>query len=170
MVTDNPLLTVRLDEFRGRPPLRVVVDGLGRTPHHAAVLDSAAPTLIATTPVAPVEVRREWEAAGAEVVLMENGQNASFPLSKLVELLGKRDVQDVLIEGGSTLVWGVVEAGLADRLILYLAPQLIGGDEAPGIMGGAGVPNIAEAIRLTVVEVTQVGADLKVVADVHGNR
>ncbi|MDP8955427.1 MAG: bifunctional diaminohydroxyphosphoribosylaminopyrimidine deaminase/5-amino-6-(5-phosphoribosylamino)uracil reductase RibD [Actinomycetota bacterium] len=170
VVSDDPSLTVRLDGFRGRPPLRVVVDGRGRTPRRAAVLDGAAPTLIATTPAAPVERRSEWESAGAEVVVIEDGQAGTFPLKKLIELLGKRDVQDVLIEGGSTLAWAVVEAGLADGVVFYLAPKLIGGDQAPGIMGGTGVSNIAEAIPLSIVEVRRIGGDLKVVADVHGNR
>ncbi|HEX2266587.1 MAG TPA: bifunctional diaminohydroxyphosphoribosylaminopyrimidine deaminase/5-amino-6-(5-phosphoribosylamino)uracil reductase RibD [Actinomycetota bacterium] len=170
VVTDDPSLTVRLDGYRGRQPLRVVIDGRGRTPPTAAVLNGTAPTLMATTPDAPLNVRREWEEAGAEVVVMENGHDGSFPLSKLVELLGKRDVQDVLIEGGSTVAWAVVEAGLVDRLVLYMAPKLIGGTQAPGLTGGAGISNIAEAIPVTIRDVTRIGDDLKVVADVHRDR
>ncbi|HEX2089823.1 MAG TPA: bifunctional diaminohydroxyphosphoribosylaminopyrimidine deaminase/5-amino-6-(5-phosphoribosylamino)uracil reductase RibD [Actinomycetota bacterium] len=170
VLADDPSLTVRLDEYRGRQPVRVVIDGRGRTPPTAAVLDGSAPTVIATTPAAPVQVRRDWEAAGVEVILIENGDEASLPLRRLIELLGKRDVQDVLIEGGPTVAWAVVEAGLVDRLVLYLSPKLIGGTEAPGITGGSGIPNIAEAIPLTIRDVTRIGDDLKVVADVHRDR
>ncbi len=170
VIADDPALTVRLGGYRGRQPVRVVIDGRGRTPGTAAVLDGAAPTLVATTPATPADVRSRWEAAGAEVVVMENGQDGTVPLRKLVELLGKRDVQDVLIEGGSKIAWAVVEAGLADRLVLYVAPKLIGGEDAPGIVGGAGISNLADAIPLTIREVSRIGDDLKVVADVHRNR
>jgi diaminohydroxyphosphoribosylaminopyrimidine deaminase/5-amino-6-(5-phosphoribosylamino)uracil reductase len=101
---------------------------------------------------------------------MEDGREGMFPFGKLVELLGKRDVQDVLVEGGPSIAWAVVESGLVDRLVLYFAPKLIGGESAPGILGGAGIPNISEAISLTVTEVTWMGDDLKVVADVHRDR
>ena len=167
---DNPSLTVRLDGYRGRPPLRVVVDGRGRTPSNANVLDDAAPTLIATTPVSPAPVRRAWEEAGAEVLVADVADEGAFALQRLVELLGKRDIQNVLIEGGSTVAWAAVEAQLVDRLVVYFAPKLLGGEEAPGILGGAGVPNISEAISLTVTEIARIGEDLKVVADVHRHR
>ena len=170
VVADNPSLTVRLEGYRGRPPVRVVVDGRGRTPPDAAVFDDAAPTLVATTPVAAADVRRRWESAGAEVVVMEDGADGSLPLQRLIELLGKRDVQNVLIEGGSTLAGAVVEAGLADRVVFYLAPKLLGGGDAPGILGGSGASNVTDAIRLTVTEYGQIGEDLKVVADVHRDR
>jgi diaminohydroxyphosphoribosylaminopyrimidine deaminase/5-amino-6-(5-phosphoribosylamino)uracil reductase len=170
VVADDPSLSVRLDGFRGRQPLRVVVDGRGRIPRSVAIFDRSAPTLVATTASAPAEVRREWEDAGAEVVVMENGRERMVPLRKLVELLGKRDVQDVLIEGGPTIAWAVVEGRLVDRMVLYFAPKLIGGERAPGILDGAGIPDISEAISLTVTDVTWMGDDLKVVADVHGDR
>ena len=170
VLADDPSLTVRLDGYRGRQPVRVVIDGRGRTPRTAAVLDGTGQTVMATTPEAPVNVRREWEDAGAEVVVMENGQDGLFPLRKLVELLGKRDVQDVLVEGGPTVAWAVVEAGLVDRLVLYFAPKLIGGTQAPGITGGTGIPTIAEAISLTIRDVVRLGDDLKVEADVHRDR
>ncbi len=170
VLVDDPSLTVRLDGYRGRPPLRVVVDGRGRVPRNAAVLDGAAPTLIATTPASPSDARGAWEEAGVEVVVMEDADDAAFPLQPLVELLGKRDIQNVLIEGGSTVAWRAVEERLVDRLALYLGPKLIGGESAPGVLGGAGISSISEAIPLTVIDVTRMGEDLKVVADVHRDR
>ena len=170
VVADNPSLTVRLDGYRGRPPVRVVIDGRGRTPPDAAVFDGAAPTLVATTPAASADLRWRWEAAGGEVVVMEDGEDASLPLRRLIEVLGKRDIQNVLIEGGSTLAGAVIEAGVADRFVVYLAPKLLGGDDAPGILGGRGAPTISEAAPLTVTEVTRIDEDLKVVADVHRDR
>jgi diaminohydroxyphosphoribosylaminopyrimidine deaminase/5-amino-6-(5-phosphoribosylamino)uracil reductase len=105
------------------------------------------------------------------VLLIDGGaaQNA-VSLEALIELLGKRDVQSVLIEGGPTLAWSAVEAGVVDRLVLYLAPKLIGGGGAPGILGGRGIDTIADASSVEISEVTTLGRDLKVVVDVHRDR
>jgi diaminohydroxyphosphoribosylaminopyrimidine deaminase/5-amino-6-(5-phosphoribosylamino)uracil reductase len=163
-LADDPSLTVRLEGYRGRQPLRVVVDGRGRMPATGALFDGSAPTLIATTEEAP---RSEWEAAGAEVLAFAEDR---VPLVALVESLGKRGVQSLLIEGGPTLAWAAVEAGVVDRIVLYLAPKLIGGVSAPGVLGGEGIASIADAIRMAIVRVDRVGEDLKVVADVHRDR
>jgi diaminohydroxyphosphoribosylaminopyrimidine deaminase/5-amino-6-(5-phosphoribosylamino)uracil reductase len=171
VLADDPSLTVRLPDFRGRPPLRVAVDAAGRLPRTAALFDGSAPTLVATVPAVQAGTRKAWEEGGAEVLLIDGGatQNA-VSLEALIELLGKRDVQSVLIEGGPTLAWSAVEAGVVDRLVLYLAPKLVGGAGAPGILGGSGIDTIADALSVEISEVTTLGRDLKVVADVHRDR
>lgn len=170
VVSDDPALTARLPGHRGRPPIRVVLDSRGRTPPGAAVLNDLAPTVIATTPGCSPSVRASWEGAGAEVwVFDETDQNGRVYLPAVVEALGKREVQDLLLEGGPTLAWSAVREGLVDRLVLYLAPKLIGGG-GPGVLEGLGVSTISEALGLETTEVGWVGRDLKVVADVHGDR
>jgi diaminohydroxyphosphoribosylaminopyrimidine deaminase / 5-amino-6-(5-phosphoribosylamino)uracil reductase len=162
-VADDPLLTVRLDGYRGRQPLRVVVDGSGRTPPTAAVLGPDAQTLMATSSRAPERVRQEWGDTGSEVALFDADDGVS--LEALLETLGKRDVQTVLVEGGPTLAWSAVGAGLVDRVVLYVAPKLIGGVGAPGVLGGPGVDAIARALPLSIVLVEQLQGDLKIVAE-----
>lgn len=169
-LADDPALTVRLPGYRGRQPLRVVVDGRGGLPPAARVLDESAPSLVATTGASPTEAREGWERRGAEVVVFEDAADGRVPLGRLIELLGKRDVQTVLVEGGATVAWAVVEAGLADRLVLYLAPKLIGGERAPGILGGDGVKGIEDALPVSIRSIERIGEDLKVVADVHRDR
>lgn len=166
---DDPALTVRLEGYRGRPPLRILVDGRGRVPATGSLFDAAAPTLVVTTLESPPERRSEWELAGAEVLLLE-GSDALVALPALAETLGKREVQSVLIEGGPTLAWACVDAGIVDRLVVYLAPKLIGGIDAPGVLGGAGIGSIGEAVPLTLRSIERLGGDLKVVADVHRHR
>jgi diaminohydroxyphosphoribosylaminopyrimidine deaminase/5-amino-6-(5-phosphoribosylamino)uracil reductase len=84
--------------------------------------------------------------------------------------LGKRDVQGVLLEGGPTLAFAAVEDGLVDTIVVYLAPKLIGGDEAPTVLGGRGFAPIANAIPLRIRSYDLVGDDLRVEADVHRDR
>lgn len=171
VLADDPALTVRLPGHRGRPPVRVVVDAAGRVPSTAAVFDGSAPTLVATAPGVDDEVRRAWEGAGAEVLLVElEGAARAVSPELLIGLLGKRDVQDVLIEGGPTFAWSAVEAGVVDRFVVYLGAKLVGGTEAPGVLEGRGIATIAEALPIEILEVERLGNDLKVVAHVHGHR
>jgi diaminohydroxyphosphoribosylaminopyrimidine deaminase / 5-amino-6-(5-phosphoribosylamino)uracil reductase len=170
VVADDPELTVRLPGHRGRPPLRVVVDSRGRTPPGATVLNDLAPTVIATTPACSPTVRASWESAGAEVWVVDQADgDGRVSLPAVVEALGKREVQDLLLEGGPTLAWSAVRQRLVDRLVLYLAPKLIGGG-APGVLEGPGISTISRALGLEITEVDEVGRDLKVVADVHRDR
>jgi diaminohydroxyphosphoribosylaminopyrimidine deaminase/5-amino-6-(5-phosphoribosylamino)uracil reductase len=165
---DLPQLTVRLDGYRGRQPLRVVVDGSGRTAPVGPLFDGSSPTLIATSGKAPPESVKAWRDAGADVVVVGEGP---VSLPDLLDYLGNSvEVQEVLIEGGPTLAWSAIEGDLVDRLVLYLAPELIGGTEAPGVLGGEGIGTIAEAVPLEIRTVERIGRDVKVVADVHRDR
>lgn len=168
-LVDDPSLTVREPGYGGRPPLRVLVDARGRVPATGDLFDGSAPTLVATTELAPDERRQEWGAAGAEVVVYE-AEAERVPLVALTEDLGKREVQGVLLEGGPTLAFAAVEEGLVDKVIVYLAPKLIGGTEAPTVLGGRGFAPIASAVPLRIRTFDLVGRDLRVEADVHGDR
>jgi len=168
---DDPSLTVRLPDATGSPPLRVVVDGRGIVPEtHALFADGAAPTLVATTEGAPPARRTAWRTAGADVLVLDDAGSSLIPLDALLAELGKRDVQRLLVEGGPTLAWELVARDLVDEVVLFFAPILVGGQEAPSILMGGGIPTIAEPVRLEVVEVSSIGRDIKVVARVHRDR
>jgi diaminohydroxyphosphoribosylaminopyrimidine deaminase/5-amino-6-(5-phosphoribosylamino)uracil reductase len=168
---DDPSLTVRDARFsEARPPLRVGVAAAGRVMPGARVFDGEAPTLIATTGDAPEARVDAWLAAGAEVVVLDPDDARGVSLAALLRVLGKRDVQGVLVEGGATLAWSLVRDDLADKLVLYLAPKLVGGAEATGVLGGAGFAPIASARDLDLRSIERIGPDVKVVADVHGHR
>jgi diaminohydroxyphosphoribosylaminopyrimidine deaminase/5-amino-6-(5-phosphoribosylamino)uracil reductase len=169
VLADDPSLTVRMPGYRGAPPLRVLADARGRVPAKGDLFNDEAPTLVATTDLAPEERRSEWSEAGAEVVVYEP-EGEGVPLGRLMEDLGKRDVQGVLLEGGPTLAWAAVEEGVVDEVVVYLAPKLIGGAEAPTVLGGRGFAPISSALDLRVRSFDRVGEDLKVVADVHRDR
>jgi diaminohydroxyphosphoribosylaminopyrimidine deaminase/5-amino-6-(5-phosphoribosylamino)uracil reductase len=168
-IADDPALTVRDPTYRGRPPVRVVVDAAGRVQPAGALFDDRAPTLVATTDRAPVERREAWRAAGAEVVVFE-AEDGQVPLAALLADLGKRDVQGVLLEGGPTLAWSAVEARLVDAVVAYLAPVLVGGATAPGALGGDGFAPLSEGLGLSIHSVERVGRDIRVEADVQRDR
>jgi diaminohydroxyphosphoribosylaminopyrimidine deaminase/5-amino-6-(5-phosphoribosylamino)uracil reductase len=168
-LADDPALTVRDPDYRGRPPLRVLVDARARVPATGDLFDDAAPTLVATTELAPRWSEQAWEAAGAEVEVFEP-EGERVPLAALMADLGKRDVQSVLLEGGPTLAWSAVEDDLVDRVVVYLAPRIVGGAGAPTVLGGRGFAPIASALQLRIVSAERVGEDLRVEADVHRDR
>jgi diaminohydroxyphosphoribosylaminopyrimidine deaminase/5-amino-6-(5-phosphoribosylamino)uracil reductase len=169
-LADDPSLTVRGVDLPLRPPLRVVIDAVGRIPASRTVFDDAAPTLVATTDRADARIVDAWTSAGAEVLVLDRDPAGLVPLGELVSHLGKRDVQGLLIEGGATLAGSFVRSGLVDRLILYVAPKLVGGDDAPGILAGSGVASIDDAIGLRFDRVETIGDDVRMEADVHRDR
>ncbi|MGZ8623904.1 MAG: bifunctional diaminohydroxyphosphoribosylaminopyrimidine deaminase/5-amino-6-(5-phosphoribosylamino)uracil reductase RibD [Actinomycetota bacterium] len=168
---DDPSLTVRVPEWAdARPPLRVVVDTAGRVPAEGHLFDGSAPTLVATSDLAAQDHLDAWGDAGAEVLVLDRDVAGGVSLDALLAALGKRDVQGVLVEGGATLAWSLVRDGLVDKVVQYLAPLLIGGARAPGVIAGGGFAPIANALRLDVAAVDRVGEDLRVEAYVHRDR
>jgi diaminohydroxyphosphoribosylaminopyrimidine deaminase/5-amino-6-(5-phosphoribosylamino)uracil reductase len=168
-IADRPRLTVRLDGYRGRQPLRVVMDASGRTPPDGPLFDGSAPTLIVTSRRSTKEVRRSWVEGGAEVAVSGDQE---IGLGQVLDVLGHEphQIQDLLIEGGSTLAWSAIRDGVVDRLVLYLAPKLVGGDSSPGILGGKGFETLADAASVEIRSIDRLGSDIKVVADVHRDR
>jgi diaminohydroxyphosphoribosylaminopyrimidine deaminase/5-amino-6-(5-phosphoribosylamino)uracil reductase len=169
-LADDPSLTVREPGYRGRPPLRVLVDARGRVEPDARLFDGRAPTLVATTAVADAERRGAWERRGVDVEVFETTDDGGVPLDALTEHLGKRDVQGLLLEGGPTLAWSALEAGVVDAIVIYLAPKLVGGVDAPSALGGVGLAPIEAALDVRIRSVERIGPDLRVEADVHRDR
>jgi diaminohydroxyphosphoribosylaminopyrimidine deaminase / 5-amino-6-(5-phosphoribosylamino)uracil reductase len=170
VLADDPALTVRDHSYSAaRPPLRVIVDANGRVPPSARVFDDAAPTLVATTETAPRDRLAEWARAGADVAVL-GADRGLVSLAELVEALGKHDVQGMLVEGGAALAASFVAQDLVDKIVLYMAPILIGGSEAPGVLTGEGFAAIEDARRLEPLSLEMVGSDLRVEAYVHRDR
>jgi diaminohydroxyphosphoribosylaminopyrimidine deaminase / 5-amino-6-(5-phosphoribosylamino)uracil reductase len=169
-MADDPALTLRDRRFAlARPPLRVVVDTAGRLTPAGRLFDHEAPTLIATTDLAPDDRVDEWSRAGAEVLVLPSDLGGGVSVAALVEALGKRDVQGLLVEGGPTLAWTFIREGLVDRVVLYVAPMLAGGAAAPSVVMGSGFAPIAGAMKLEFSSVERIGTDLRVEADVLRN-
>ncbi len=178
VLRDDPRLTCRVPG--GRDPIRVVVDSHGRTPPTARVLTggSAAPTWVAVTAAAPHEARSALERAGAEVLTLPE-HAGRVDLAALGAELGRRGVVAVLGEAGGTLNAALLRERMVDRISLFVAPKLVGGDGSPGPVGGEGVVRMADALPLDRLRCRRVGEDLWLSAypaypgggeHVHGDR
>jgi diaminohydroxyphosphoribosylaminopyrimidine deaminase / 5-amino-6-(5-phosphoribosylamino)uracil reductase len=170
VLKDNPALTARLSDrplkLASRQPLRVVLDSRLRTPPAATVCakQDRAKTLIATTSRASRSRRRPFEQAGVEVVSLST-KDGRVSLPALMTLLGKRGITSVLIEGGSTVNATVLREKLVNHVLLYLAPTLLGGQDAKAMIGDHSPKSLDQAIPLRHVMVRRIGKDLVVEGD-----
>ncbi len=171
VIADDPALTTRLpDELAGdggpHHPLRVVVDGRGSSPLTARVFDASLPgrTLVATTAAASPDWRSGLAERGVELVAC--GEGPRLRLDALLDRLGARGINSLLVEGGGQLLGAFFDEGLVDQIAAFVAPIVVGGSDAPGPVGGIGVPTMAEALRLTNVRLARLGDDILVEGDV----
>jgi diaminohydroxyphosphoribosylaminopyrimidine deaminase/5-amino-6-(5-phosphoribosylamino)uracil reductase len=160
VIADDPALTTRLPNGRGRDPIRIVVDSSLRTPPNAAIFnpDSSAGVIIATRKDPPLDHKSNLEQQGAKVLRTKGTKQVD--LTDLLSRLYGIGVTSVLIEGGATLAWGALNVGLVDRCLFFYAPIIVGGTDArPGI-GGTGISRLEEAPRLVTVKAFRVGSDV----------
>jgi diaminohydroxyphosphoribosylaminopyrimidine deaminase/5-amino-6-(5-phosphoribosylamino)uracil reductase len=161
VLRDDPLLTTRLPQGGGKDPIRIVVDSQLRLPSHAKLLtaSAAAGTIVATTAKAPADKRRQLEAAGAQVLVIDR-DSSGVALGPLMQRLGAMQITSILLEGGGELHASALRAGVVDKVLYFLAPTLIGGRAAPPAIGGEGFPRLAQAVTLDRVQVTQLDGDI----------
>jgi diaminohydroxyphosphoribosylaminopyrimidine deaminase/5-amino-6-(5-phosphoribosylamino)uracil reductase len=161
VLVDDPELTCR--GARGRNPLRVVLDGRLRSPLEARVFrTSIAPTLVLTSERASRRKVAALQARGVEVERL--GGAAELPWEAVLAALGKRGLLAVLVEGGAEVAAKALAARGVDRLLVFFAPLLIGGDGRP-MLGSLGVRRLAEALRLPHLEVRRFAGDLMVATE-----
>ena len=159
-LADDPLLTARIEDAE-RHPARVVFDSAARLPLDSALVGSIdeAPLFVVCSPEAPSASRDALEKAGAEVLVVP-GRDRAGRLSAALDELGRREIQDLLVEGGPTLAGALFDAGEIDQLRLFVAPLLVGAGEARAVLEGEGVRRIAEGVRPLASEYETVGEDL----------
>jgi 5-amino-6-(5-phosphoribosylamino)uracil reductase/diaminohydroxyphosphoribosylaminopyrimidine deaminase/5-amino-6-(5-phosphoribosylamino)uracil reductase len=156
-VADDPRLTVRLVE--GRSPLRIVLDSTLRIPLDRAVLtDGAAPTVIATTARAPEGRVRAVRATGADVLAVGQDETGRVDLAALLRCLRARGVRSVMVEGGGTVITSLLRGRLVDRMIVCIAPKVIG--EGIDAVNDLNVLTMADALTLTDTRFDRLGDDL----------
>jgi diaminohydroxyphosphoribosylaminopyrimidine deaminase/5-amino-6-(5-phosphoribosylamino)uracil reductase len=172
ILRDNPALTTHLPEGETKNPVRIVVDSQARTPLEAQVVTSAkeTPTLIAVTNAAPVDKINRLEKMGVEVLSVNTNNNGRVDLKALMLELGRREITSVLIEGGGEVHGSALKAGIVDKIGWFIAPLIIGGQEAPGPVGGEGVASIKEAFPLKQITVKKCGQDIYVEGYLNGRR
>jgi len=163
VLADDPELTARLDAGT-RTPLRVIVDSRLRTPPTARVLASPGDVVLFTT--ASESAVRAFTPAQAEpgrIRIERVGGDERCDLVEVFRRLGALGVNDVWVEAGPELNGALLDRGLIDELVLYLAPQLLG-DGARGLFAFGPLESLADRVELELDDVRRVGADLRIIA------
>ncbi len=157
--SDDPQLNVRGVETT-RQPLKVVVDSRMELPLTARVLEGA-PVVLA---VAREDVGKsaELRARGVEILCLPNAEG-KVDLDSLMQELARRGINEVHVEGGAGLNGALLQAGLVDEVLLYLAPCLLG-DQARGLFLLPELKRLDEARALNVADFRQIGGDLRLLA------
>ena len=171
---DDPLLTRRMGLNRSIVPhRRLVLDGALRVSPFARVFTEGGPgeaVLITAVPAGDARLdafRRRGvrvESLPAEPAAPGRKSSSTVDLGKLLALLHGLEARSLLVEGGGRTAWSFLAAGVVDRVTAYVAPLLIGGASAPSPLSGDGFPVLQEAVRLSPLEVSTVGADVKLTA------
>ena len=155
---DDPLLTNR--SGAGRQPARLVLDADLSTPPACRMLaEGPSPVLVATPAPAPAQAAEALRRAGAEIVELPRA-GEGVDLAALLEELGRRQWTRLLVEGGAGVLGGFLRAGLADELMVFIAPTLLGGRAGLGPVDWPDIRTVKEAMALPAPEIERVGDDV----------
>jgi len=158
VIEDDPELTARIPN--GRNPIRVILDSSLRLPMDAKVVtDSAAETWIFTSHTYDHAKGERLQNAG--VRLFETSGEIRTDVNDMLRILGENGISSLFIEGGGTVNSAFLENGLIDKVVLYFAPKLVGGKDAPTFIEGNGFAFMKDAVELADGEFTKIGKDFK---------
>ncbi|MHA1312933.1 MAG: dihydrofolate reductase family protein [Candidatus Helarchaeota archaeon] len=163
--TDDSKLTIKsFPDFKipiSKFPTRVVVDGLAKTPATARIFTVELehyPSILATTTNAPKEKLDEIRALGVKVLVC--GKGPRVDLVHLMRDLRTMNIRTLLLEGGGTLNFSMLENDLIDEVSLSVAPVLVGGLSATSLIGGKGFDKIKHSCQLELIEFEKLGKNL----------
>jgi diaminohydroxyphosphoribosylaminopyrimidine deaminase / 5-amino-6-(5-phosphoribosylamino)uracil reductase len=158
---DDPLLTDRSGRKRRRPLVRVVIEQYLRISPNSQLAQTtdAAPVIIFAHEDAEPETVSVLQSRGVEVI---SQASSVLECASVLKELGRRSIQSVLVEGGPFLAGLLLEAGLVNKFTFFVAPMIIGGQDAPSAIGGSGAEKVVDALQLERIEVSRHGRDVEV--------
>lgn len=156
---DNPMLNCRIEQ--GVDPVRIVCDSKLSIDETCNLVTTAKDikTIIAYTKEEEQKKKR-LEAAGC--ILVKAGQGEKVDLTILMKKLGELEIDSVLIEGGSEIHGAAIDAGIVDKVIVYIAPKVIGGKTSRTPVGGMGIEKMADALKLKHMDIQMLGEDIRI--------
>jgi diaminohydroxyphosphoribosylaminopyrimidine deaminase/5-amino-6-(5-phosphoribosylamino)uracil reductase len=163
VLADDPSLNVRIPAGETvRQPLRVVVDSQLKFPPEARMLALPGETVVVTVNGIK-EDRQQLQKAGATVVVSSKSVDDRVDLEALLGYLAHREVNEVLLECGPTLSGAMIEAGLVDEFVFYVAPHLLG-SRGRGLFHLPSLHSLQDRVTLSIADIRQVGPDLRITA------
>ncbi len=164
-LADDPLLTCRIEG--GKNPTRIICDSNLRLPLESKLVQTARdiPTIVACRDSADQDFLAKEKALQEKGVQIIRAGPSCVDLRLLLKALGERNLDSVLVEGGSKINFSFLEQGLAQKLYCFVAPKIFGG-AAPSPVGGQGVLEVSDAFGLTAKDARKIGSDFLIEYDV----
>lgn len=158
VLADDPMLNCRLPG--GHSPVRIICDTHLRTPLEAQVVRTAGeiPTILATA-CTDEDTQKKYRERGCEVLWIPK-KDGHIDLALLMERLGEKKIDSILLEGGGSLNYSALQAGIVNKVQTYLAPKLFGGEGAKSPVAGLGVETPDQAFRLVNRQIREIGEDV----------
>jgi len=158
VLSDDPRLTIKEKYVKEiRNPTRVVLDTNCRTPENALVVNQDAKTIIFTG----CKCNKKY-GSNVEVIESKIDHEGLIDLKKMLEKLYKKDIRNLMVEGGSTVIWSFLHQHLVDEIFVYIGPIIVGGAKTPTLAGGKGINDVNEIIPLEIIDIQRLGPGLLV--------
>ena len=166
VLADDPQLTTRLPQG-GHDPIRIVVDSKLQLPPSSRLLnvDSSAKVIIVTTEAAPLERAEPLRQMGAEIIVLP-AMEGRVDIGLMFAELGRRNIQSVLLEGGATLAAEALRRGMIDRIAIFVAPKMLGGNDGSLLFAGPGVTAMNDAVQLKNTRIRLFDGDILIEGEV----
>jgi len=159
LLADDPRLTVhKVSSDKSDNPLRVVTDSKAQTPLNFRILNDEAPTIIAVSQKASEEKVKSLKEVGDNVDVVLAGEDR-VDLTLLMDELAQRGIRSLLLEGGSTLNFSMLQEGLVDEVRVCVAPMIAGGVKSKTLADGEGVAYMKDAYKLRLKKNYKLGKD-----------
>ncbi|MBI3448442.1 MAG: bifunctional diaminohydroxyphosphoribosylaminopyrimidine deaminase/5-amino-6-(5-phosphoribosylamino)uracil reductase RibD [Acidobacteria bacterium] len=157
---DDPRLTARGVRGPGRQPARVVLDTRLTLSPRSRLLTTRGGRVLVYTASASSRGRARLERAGATVMRVGRGRSGGVDLGSVLSDLTARGVGSLLVEGGGDVAWSFLHAGAVDRVVLFVAPKILGGRDAVPAVAGRGAARLADAIHLNEMRIRRLAGDI----------
>lgn len=163
VIADDPLLTDRSGYPRRRSLLRVILDSRLRLPLDSRVVTSARDDVLILCSFAEEKKKRQLLKRGVRVEQLPRATSDGHPdMSAIVHFLGEMAITGLVIEGGASVNWAALSAGIVDKVFFYYAPRILGGTGSIPLAGGAGFASIGDAACVKAVRLHRFGEDFAV--------
>jgi diaminohydroxyphosphoribosylaminopyrimidine deaminase/5-amino-6-(5-phosphoribosylamino)uracil reductase len=165
VIADDPHLTARFHSGKGGKskiqPLRVIVDGKGRTPPDAQIFREPGNTVLAVMKPLDVERGKTFVQLGAEILEFQT-RHGLVDVMELMRKMGEWELMHVLVEGGGALIGSLFDANLVDKIVVFIAPLVVGGVDALPAVGGIGCSTVADSFNLKRMKLERFGDDVMI--------
>ncbi len=167
VLADDPMLTCRME--RGRNPIRIICDTSLRTSLYSRIVTTAnrIPTMIATC-CKDIDKWKAYQNAGCKIIGVGEDKG-HVDLKELMSKLGQEKIDSILLEGGGSLNWSAMEAGIVQKVQAYIAPKLLGGATAKSPIDGLGFAEPNQGIQLENSKILRLGEDFLIEGKVKEN-